>query len=147
MTDLSNRPVFVVEDSDEDYETIREAALQAGVPNPLMRFTSGDQLLRQFTLPERRRNLPALVLMDLNMPGTDGRQTLAELRQDTFLRQVPVLVLTTSRNERDVIFCYKTGANVYHVKPVSYLEHLDLVSTTLLYWLNRVTLPEWEDQS
>ena len=147
MTDLSNRPVFVVEDSDEDYETIREAALQAGVPNPLTRFTSGDQLLRQFALPERRRNLPALVLMDLNMPGTDGRQTLAELRQDTFLRQVPVLVLTTSRNERDVIFCYKTGANVYHVKPVSYLEHIDLVSTTLLYWLNRVTLPEWEDQS
>ena len=147
MTDLSNRPVFVVEDSDEDFETIREAALQAGVPNPLTRFTSGDLFLRQLALPESRQNHPALVLMDLNLPGTDGRQTLAELRRDTFMRQVPVLVLTTSRNERDVIFCYQTGANVYHVKPVSYLEHLELVSTMLLYWLNRVTLPEWEYHS
>lgn len=144
MNDLSSRPVLVVEDSDDDFETIREAALRAGVTNPLMRFTSGDQFLGQLARREFRQDFPALVLMDLNLPGTDGRQTLAELRRDPRWRPVPVLVLTTSRNERDVVFCYKTGANVYHVKPVSYLDHLDLVSTALNYWLKRVTLPECE---
>jgi CheY-like chemotaxis protein len=142
MTDLSSRPVFVVEDSDEDFTTIMEGALQAGVKNPMLRFTSGDQFLQKITSADYRRNLPALVLLDLNLPGTDGRQTLAELRRHMSLRQVPVLVLTTSRNERDVLFCYQAGANVYHVKPVSYLEHIDLICTTLNYWLNWVTLAE-----
>ena len=136
------RPVLVVEDSDEDFDTAVEALLRAQLPNPVRRALSGDQCLRLLRDDAGTRALaPAFVLLDLNTPGTDGRVALAEIRADVTLRTVPVVVLSTSNNPRDVEACYRAGANAYHVKPLRYAEHLDLVEGLMIYWLTSVQLP------
>lgn len=139
-----DRPVLVVEDSDEDFDTLCEAAERFGLASELRRATTGDgclTLLRgEGTAPVR----PALVLMDLNTPGTDGREALAAIKADPVLRDVPVVVVTTSANPKDLAFCYRAGANAYHVKPVRYRDHLQVLLDVLGYWLGRVALPEGE---
>jgi len=78
--------------------------------------------------------------MDLNTPGTDGREALAVLKADPALNSIPVVVFSTSANPKDVGFCYAAGANAYHVKPVRYPEHLQLVIDLVGYWFGSVTL-------
>lgn len=133
-------PVLVVEDSDEDYETVKEAARRAGLHNELVRAITGDACLCLLRGVSRLR--PAFVLLDLNIPGLNGRDVIAEIKVDRELRRLPVLVLSTSANPKDLIYCYKAGANVYHVKPVRYLDHLSLVADIFTYWLSRATLAE-----
>ena len=131
--------VVVVEDSDEDFDTVREAVKHSGLAVELHRASSGGECLRLLPVGAVR---PALVLMDLNTPGTDGREALASLKADPALRSVPVVVLSTSNSPGDVAFCYAAGANAYHVKPVRYAEHLRVLSGLLGYWLGPVALPE-----
>lgn len=143
MNRAHGRPVLVVEDSDEDYETIEEAVKRSGLHNELVRATTGDAcmcLLRDGGGAGRLR--PAFVLLDLNIPGLNGRDALAEIKADPDLRGLPVIVLSTSASPRDLVYCYDGGANVYHVKPVRYLEHLSLVVDIFTYWSKRAVLPE-----
>jgi len=130
---------LLVEDSDEDVDTVAEAFRRCGIPGRLQRVSNGDDclaLLRRAATP-----LPALVLMDLSTPGTDGRDALRQIKEDIKLKFVPVVVTTASANTRDLEFCYGVGANAYHVKPVSHPHHLDAMTTLLQYWLGAVTLP------
>ena len=138
----STRPVLVLEDSDEDFDTAEEAARAAGVTNPLRRAKTGDaclDLLRGRGAVEPLR--PCLLLLDLNTPGMDGRDALVAIRADPALRELPVVVLSTSVRDPDVALCYDHGANAFHRKPVRYAEHLALVREVLAYWLTSVTLP------
>lgn len=136
------RQVLVVEDSDEDFETVVDAALQAGLTHALRRAVSGDDCLLQLRAwAQRRASLPALVLLDLNTPAGDGRDALLQIRQDAALRALPVVVLSTSDNPRDVDFCYGAGANAFHVKPVRHAEHLRVVEAIFAYWLGHAVLP------
>lgn len=137
-----DRPVLVVEDSDEDFDTFQEASRQAGVANHIHRATSGDQCLRLLRGDGAAPLRPALVLMDLNIPGTDGREALAAIKADPSLHDLPVVVVTTSANPKDLAFCYRAGANAYHVKPVRYADHLQVLLDVLVYWLAHVTLPD-----
>jgi len=135
--------LVVVEDSDEDFETVDEAVKRSGVAVEVRRATTGGgglMLLRELA-PDR----PVLVLMDLNTPGTDGRESLAELKTDPALKAIPVVVFSTSSNPKDVGFCYAAGANAYHVKPVRYPDHLQLVIDLVNYWFGRVALPAAEE--
>lgn len=84
---------------------------------------------------------PAIVLLDLNTPGTDGRDALRTMRQNDRLRTLPLVILSTSANPRDVEFCYAAGANAYHTKPVDYAAHLQVLCDIFDYWVHRVTLP------
>ena len=130
---------LLVEDSDEDADTVAEAFRRCGIPGRLQRVSNGDDcltLLRRAAAP-----LPALVLMDLSTPGTDGRDALRQIKEDIKLKIVPVVITTASANTRDLEFCYSVGANAYHVKPVSHPQHLDAMTTVLQYWLGAVTLP------
>jgi len=134
--------LVVVEDSDEDFETVDEAVKRSGVAVEVRRATTGGgglMLLRELA-PDRS----VLVLMDLNTPGTDGRESLAELKTDPALKAIPVVVFSTSSNPKDVGFCYAAGANAYHVKPVRYPDHLQLVIDLVNYWFGRVALPAAE---
>jgi len=134
--------ILVVEDSDEDFETVQDAARRGGVSHPIARATSGDECLRLLRGAAGRRDaLPALVLMDLNTPGDDGREALRELRNDVSLGTLPLVVLSASANPRDLQFCYCQGANAYHVKPVDHAAHLQVLQQIFAYWLGSVVLP------
>jgi CheY-like chemotaxis protein len=136
------RPILVVEDSDEDFATVLDAARRAGVANEIRRAGSGDegmQLLHEFLQPPG--TAPALVLLDLNTPKDDGREALRAIHQDERLRALPLVVLSTSDNPRDVVFCYANGANAYHVKPVQHGAHLKVLEQIFGYWLTQVTMP------
>ena len=131
-----------MEDSDEDFDTLHEVAAARGLTRPIHRVTSGGEclaLLRgegdvQFAL------LPTLILMDLNSHGVDGREALVAIKTDAILKEIPVVVLTTSGNPKDVAFCYQAGANAYHVKPVCHDQYSSLLRSLMHYWFESVTL-------
>lgn len=141
MSGTKQLPVIlvIVEDSDEDFDTVSEAVKRSGVEVEVQRATTGGgglTLLRELALDR-----PVLVLMDLNTPGIDGREALAVVKADPALKAIPVVVFSTSANPKDVGFCYAAGANAYHVKPVRYPDHLQLVIDLVGYWFGRVVLP------
>ncbi len=134
--------ILVVEDSDEDFATVLDAARRAGVTHQIRRASSGDEGLRLL-----RESLhapggpPALVLLDLNTPKGDGRDALLAIHKDDKLRALPLVVLSTSANPRDLSLCYACGANAYHVKPVQHGAHLKVLEQLFDYWLTQVILP------
>jgi CheY-like chemotaxis protein len=136
------RHILVIEDSDEDFETVLDAARRSGVVHPIVRASSGEECLRLLRGDARRRDaLPVLVLLDLNTPSDDGREALREIRDDTRLDALPLVVLSASSNPRDLEFCYAQGANAYHVKPVDHAVHLRVLQQIFAYWLGSVVLP------
>jgi CheY-like chemotaxis protein len=145
------RHILVVEDSDEDFATVQDAARQCSLPNPLVRATSGSECMRLLHLARlsrlgqeghsRRDALPVLILLDLNTPGDDGREVLSQVRGDELLGTLPLVVLSAAANPRDLQFCYANGANAYHVKPVAYTLHLKMLHSIFDYWLGSVVLP------
>lgn len=140
-------PVLLVEDSPEDFEATRRALQRAGLPNPLAHCATGDEALAYLFARKNaggeaaKAKPPALILLDLNLPGTDGRQVLAEVKKDETLRQIPVVVLTTSSDERDVAACYLAGANSYIQKPVDLKAFRLAVASLRTYWFDTVLLP------
>lgn len=132
-------PIVIVEDSDEDFDTVTEAVRKSGVVAEVRRAKTGDECLELLRGAAAVR--PAVVLMDLNTPGTDGREALAAIKADPALKAYPVVVFSTSADPRDLASCYAAGANAYHVKPVRYPDHLQAVIDLLTYWLGRVALP------
>jgi len=130
--------LVVVEDSDEDFDTVTEAVTRSGVTAEVRRATTGEAGLT--LLREIATDRPIIVLMDLNTPGIDGRAALVELKADPALKAIPVVVFSTSANPKDIGLCYAAGANAYHVKPVRYPDHLELVSVLASYWVNSVAL-------
>jgi CheY-like chemotaxis protein len=131
--------VVLVEDSDEDADTAETAFIGSGVAASLRRVTSGDACIALLKTPGQL--MPALVVMDLNTPGMDGRKALSFIKSDFLLKAIPVVILSTSASPQDRDFCYAAGANAYHVKPIRYPDHLQVVESLLKYWLVEVALP------
>ncbi len=144
-TERRVRPIniLLVEDSPADVRLTREALKEAKVLNTLHVVQDGIAALAflrregQFAGSPR----PDLILLDLNLPKKDGREVLAEIKQDESLRTVPVVVLTTSKAEEDVVRTYKLHANAYVTKPVDLNRFLQVVRTIEDFWLAVVTLP------
>lgn len=136
------RSILVVEDSDEDFATVQDAARRAGLTQPVLRATSGEACLRLLRGElQGRLSSPLLVLLDLNTPGSDGREALQEIRNDAAFKTLPLVVLSASANPRDLQSCYACGANAYHVKPVDHTQHLQVLQQIFTYWLGSVMLP------
>lgn len=134
MSALQN--ILVVEDNDGDYDTVVEAMRRSGLPHQLQRATCGDECLDMLhQLVRLRSALPVLVLLDLNTPGSDGRDALGLIKTCRKLRTIPTVILSTSSNPRDVDFCYASHANAYHTKPVSHRAHLKTLQDIFGYWL------------
>jgi CheY-like chemotaxis protein len=142
---MRQRHILVVEDSDEDFATVQDAAQQIAMPHSLVRASSGTEclrLLRQYHEDQCcREALPLMVLLDLSTPGDDGREVLLQVRSSAELGTSPVVVFSASANPRDLNFCYANGANAYHVKPVLHAKHLMLLHEIFGYWLCSVSLP------
>ncbi len=138
--------IVVADDDEDDREMTRDAFMESRIANPLVFLQDGVELLDYLRAAanssEARPTLPALVLMDLNMPRIDGPQALIEIRADPRLRHLPVVILTTSKSERDVMSSYQGGANSFITKPVSFQGLVDVVRALDRYWFQIVTLPE-----
>ncbi len=140
------QPILLVEDSVEDAEATRRAFTRAGLRNPIHCCPDGDTALdylhrRGAFADPAAAPRPGIVLLDLNLPGTDGREVLHEIKERPDLRQIPVIVLTTSLDEKDVEACYRMGANSYVQKPVDMDGFMRAIQRLKDYWFEVVVLP------
>jgi CheY-like chemotaxis protein len=135
--------VLLVEDNPADVRLTREALKEAKVLNALHIVEDGmaalDFLRKQGQYASSP--VPDLILLDLNLPKKDGREVLAEIKKDENLKQIPVVVLTTSRAEEDVVRSYNLHANAYVTKPVDLKQFLEVIRAIEKFWLAVVTLP------
>jgi two-component system response regulator len=138
------QPILLVEDSPEDFETTQRAFRRSGLNNPIIRCSDGDEaldfLFRRGVHTDAPR--PGVILLDLNLPGTDGREVLSEIKASDDLKQIPVIVLTTSADERDVQACYQAGASSYIQKPVDVEGFMRAIERLNDYWFEVVILPK-----
>ena len=144
-----SQTILVVEDSDDDFYATSRAFKKAGLSNPVERCTNGDQALdylhqRGEFADRQGEPQPGIILLDLNLPGTDGREVLRELKGDPTLRAIPVIVLTTSAAEQDIQRCYDYGANTYVQKPVDLQGFVLAMSRLKDYWFEVSILPKEE---
>ncbi|MGA2724499.1 MAG: response regulator [Bryobacteraceae bacterium] len=143
-TDLG-RPIeiLLVEDSPSDTDLTVEALAAAKVTNRLSIVEDGVQAMeflhREGQYAQAPR--PDLILLDLNLPRKDGREVLAEIRSDEKLTSIPVVVLTTSQAEQDVMRAYTLHANCYITKPVDFRQFLEVIEAIEGFWLSVVKLP------
>ncbi|GAB5521002.1 MAG: response regulator [Rhodothermales bacterium] len=129
--------IIVAEDNDLDFDEICEALQRMDAPYPVARATTGEACIDLLdTLP----TAPTLVLLDLNLPGMDGREVLENLRQHRS-EALPVVVFTTSTNPTDISACYERGANSYHLKPLEVPAFRETVQTIVRYWMEEAVLP------
>ena len=134
------QPILVVDDNDDDVEATRRAFSRTNLCNPIAHARSGEEALRYLRAPGKVR--PGIILLDLNMPGLDGRQTLDRLKQSAELRRIPVVILTTSADELDVKACYELGANTYIQKPVDFDGLIAAIQRLKEYWFEIAVLPD-----
>jgi chemotaxis family two-component system response regulator Rcp1 len=135
--------ILLVEDNPGDVRLTREALREGKVLNNLNVVTDGQEavefLRRQGEYGDAPR--PDLILLDLNLPKKDGREVLAEIKADESLRRIPIVVLTTSQAEIDVIQSYDLGVNCFITKPVDLDQFIYVVKSIEEFWLTVVTLP------
>jgi CheY-like chemotaxis protein len=142
---MNTRPleILMVEDSSADVRLTREAFKEGKILNHLSVVKDGVEamafLRRQGPHADAPR--PDLVLLDLNLPRKDGREVLAEVKADPDLRRIPIVILTTSRAEMDIVKSYNLHANCYVVKPVELDQFFEVIRTIEHFWLVAVTLP------
>ena len=139
MASCRQNLLLVAEDSDEDFEVLSHIMQDLAVPNPVHRCEDGGEVLeflrRIQHQPEVSAANPTVILLDLNLPGIDGRQVLTTIKQDKRLQTIPVVVLTTSMNPNDVEFCYREGANGYLVKPMEMEDLETTIRAFIRFWL------------
>ncbi len=145
----SSQPILIVEDSPEDYETTLRAFKKSGLANPVFRCEDGDEALDYLFRRGEYRDMeksprPGIILLDLNLPGTDGREVLREIKKDGTLKNIPVIILTTSTNEQDIEGCYDAGASSYLSKPVDLNGFMESIQRLTNYWFEIVILPRGE---
>lgn len=136
--------ILLVEDSAADIYLIRASLSIGEIPKYLSVVTDGEEALEFLTRQGEYQNAPRpdLILLDLNLPKVDGREVLERIKADRDLRQIPVLVLSTSASDRDVQSAYENHANCYLTKPSELNEYLDVVRAIESYWLECVARPQ-----
>jgi CheY-like chemotaxis protein len=134
---------LLVEDNPGDADLTREGIAEGRFPSRLHVVENGEEALAFLRRRGRYADAPRpdLILLDLNLPRRDGRQFLADVKGDPETRRIPVVVLTTSQAEDDVVKCYDLHANCYFRKPLKLEEFLAIVRTINDYWFTTVTLP------
>ncbi len=139
--------ILMADDDEEDCELTRDALQDARLANEMRFVYDGQELLdylrREGAYADTSADapLPGVILLDLNMPKKDGREALAEIKADESLRRIPIVVLTTSKDEEDVLRTYDLGVNSFITKPVTFPGLVEVMRTWTRYWLQIVELP------
>ncbi|MBM0743647.1 response regulator [Phormidium sp. CLA17] len=140
---LNSIEILLIEDSPSDANLTMRSLQQAKITNTLHWVEEGeaamDFLYQRGEYADAPR--PDLIVLDLNLPGMDGREILAEVKADSDLRRIPVVVLTTSSNEEDVLRSYDLNANCYVTKPFNVQQFMQVVQLISDFWLTAVKLP------
>ena len=136
MSDLKR--ILLVEDSEADIELTLSALAGHRLANEVVVARDGaealDYLLRQGTYSGRTGGNPAVVLLDLKMPRVDGLEVLARVKSDPALRAIPIVMLTSSREEKDLVESYRLGVNAYVVKPVDFTQFVSAIERLGMFW-------------
>jgi chemotaxis family two-component system response regulator Rcp1 len=144
-SEQSGRPVeiLLVEDSPGDVRLTREALREGKIRNNLSVVPDGVEAMAFLRREGRYAGAPRpdVILLDLNLPRKDGREVLVEIKADDRLRRIPVVILTTSADERDVLRAYELHANCYITKPVDFEQFITVIRAIENFWLTVVTLP------
>jgi CheY-like chemotaxis protein len=139
------RPILLAEDNANDVELIVSALKDARIANEIITAHDGaealDCLHRRNKFAGRTTGQPAVILLDLKMPKVDGREVLRQIRADPNLKEIPVVILTSSREESDLLQSYQLGVNAYVVKPVDFEEFTAAVSKLGCFWALLNELP------
>lgn len=143
---MKNIRILMADDDEDDRLLMQEALEEVNLGNEIDYVEDGEELLdylRRENKYESYKNkpYPDLILLDLNMPKKSGSDALAEIKKDVSLRKIPIVILTTSKAEEDIIRTYDLGVNSFLAKPVDFDDLVSLMKATTDYWLNMVKLP------
>jgi CheY-like chemotaxis protein len=127
-----SEPILLVEDDTVDAMTVKRALRDLKVANPVAHVTDGEEALGHLKDPSKAR--PCLILLDINMPRMNGIEFLKAVKADTVLQHIPVVMLTTSTNDRDIIQSFHLSAAGYMIKPVDYKQFVETIRTIDAYW-------------
>ena len=142
---------ILMADDDVDDQLLTQKALKKSRLLNNMHFVNNGEELMNYLLhrdkfaDKERHPSPDLILLDLNMPRLDGREALKLIKDDPHLRRIPVIILTTSRAEKEIIASYDLGANSFITKPVDFSEFLDAMRVFSEYWISIVRLPTYQN--
>ncbi|WP_451982917.1 response regulator [Azospirillum endophyticum] len=128
------KPILIVEDNRRDLELVLEAFGQVGLDNDIVVANDGEEALSHLFTHVPGRSLPAVILLDLKLPKVDGVQVLRRIKAEPATRRIPVVVLTSSRDERDVEACYEAGGSAYVVKQTSFEDFVASVRSLAAFW-------------
>ena len=151
-TPLKSIVILLADDSEDDRMMTREALRESFVINELREVEDGEELMQylqrrgQYSDPQTSPR-PNLILLDLNMPRKSGIEALQEMKSDCSLRRIPVVVLTTSQDEEDIIRSYDLGVNSFITKPVTFAGLIEIMKTVGKYWIEIVAIPQNDENA
>jgi len=139
--------ILIADDDEEDRMLVKEAMEESRLANHLQFVEDGEELLdylynRGKFSDKAKYPTPGLILLDLNMPRKDGREAMKEIKSDPHLKVIPIVVLTTSKAEQDILRTYDLGVNSFITKPVTFSALVDIMKTLGKYWFEIVELPK-----
>ncbi|MDB5231032.1 MAG: response regulator [Chitinophagaceae bacterium] len=136
MSRSTKNLVFIVDDDPDDREAIRDAFRENKHDHEFVFMENGNKLFDVLST-QFSQTYPAIILLDLNMPGKNGKEILKEIKEDATLRKIPVVIITTSSSEKDRDISYELGANCFVTKPDSYKELLHLTDSIAKLWFTK----------
>lgn len=147
MTDKKSIVILIADDDAEDRMLVKDALEESRLKNNIHFVENGEELMdylhhRGKYANQQEHPTPGLILLDLNMPKKDGREALKEIKADERLRLIPVVVLTTSKAEEDILRTYNLGVSSFITKPVTFSALVEVMKTLSKYWFEIVELPK-----
>jgi CheY-like chemotaxis protein len=138
--------ILIADDDAEDRMLILDALKESHLKNNIQYVENGEELLQYLQnkgkySDEKTYPIPGIILLDLNMPKKDGREALKEIKSNDKLKNILIIILTTSKAEEDVLKTYNLGANSFITKPVTFLAMVEVMNTLKKYWFEIVELP------
>jgi hypothetical protein len=137
---FQHRPILLIEDNPMDEDLTRRAFARRKVINPIEVARDGEQALEYLERWQSGSPLPVVILLDINLPKVNGLEILRQFKASPYAQKVPIIILTTSAEDRDIQIAYDLGANSYIVKPVDFEKFIEVAAQIDLYW-NVVNIP------